>query len=407
MIAFVREVGRDLGIGEKLPNQRPPLNAKTLQRQHGRVIAFLKEAGVAVESFPALGGRETSLFVGDVALSLPETAIIGRPVDASRCGEIDSVLGILGQHRPVQSIVDPGTLYPADVLRAGRTIYVTESPRTNADGIAQFRDIIASHGYNLRILPLAGEGSLRKACSFIPPHFLLVNPAMIDAAGFENLVPIEIEEAEPQGAHTLTIGRTTAVSASAPKTEKKLNNVGVTTVRLDISEFEKWDAGLASLVLLLEPRPTNHSPPEFKITPVLANGVPLVDRHASQAAVHGGLVFTSQVLPFDPATARSQRVSVEDQTEQMIRNLALVLSASGSSLEGVVRTTLHVADSKHLPRIDAVWPRVFGTHRPARAIVANGALPPGVLVSIEAVAARNQPDPSVNHPSAGRAVGAA
>lgn len=390
MIAFVREVGDDLGLGEKPATQHVSLNPKTLKKQHGRLITFLKESGLTVESFPAFD-NERSLLVGDVALLLPETAVMGRPVDASRIGEVDSILGILGQHRPVQSIVDPGTLDAADVMQVGRTIYVTESPRTNADGIAQLRDIIASHGYHLRVLSLKGTGSLRKACSFISPHFVLVNPALVDAAGFENLITLEIEKAEPNGAHTLTVGRTTVVAASSPKTEKKLNDAGVTTVRLDVSEFEKMDAGLRSLVLLLEPRPTNHSAPDSRITAVLANGVPLVDRHASQATVHGGLVFTSQVLPFDPPTARTRRASVEDQTEQMIRNLAVVLSASGSSLEGVVRTTLHVADPKYVPRVDAIWPRVFGTHRPARAIVANPALPPGVLVSIEAVAAQNTP----------------
>jgi dimethylargininase len=390
MIAFVRGVGADTDRGDKSLAQRRPVNAKSLRKQHGRVASFLKEAGVVVEYLPALAEGETSLLVGDVALLLPEIAIIARPNDAGRLRELDSILGTLGQHRPVQSIVDPGTLDAADVLRIGRTVYVSESPRTNADGVTQLRDIVASHGYSLRILSGLSAGSLRSACSFIPPHFLLLDPARIEAAEFENVIAIAVDETEPTGAMTLSVGGTTLVSASAPKTEKKLSDAGVATGRLDISEFEKMDAGLSSLVLLLEPRTANHSASETGLIPVQATGVPLVDGHASQAVVHGGFVFTSPVFPFDPTTTQAKRVSVEAQTETMIRNLATVLSASGSSLGRVVRTTVYVADPKHVPRIDAVWPQLFGNHRPARAIVANGALPAGVLVGIEAVAAQGE-----------------
>lgn len=387
-MAFVRDVSPEQDRGEKPPDRRSAVGAKTLRRQHGRLVTFLKEARVAVELLPALAGLETSLLIGDVALMLPETAVIARPSDATRLGEIDSILGVLGQHRPVQSIVDPGTLGAGDVLRIGRTIYVAESQRTNADGVSQLRDVVASHGYNVRVVPLLGGRSLRSACSFIPPHFLLVNPARVDPTGFEHVIALTVADAEPNGADVVPIGRTTLISAAAPKTEKKLNEAGVVTARVDISEFEKLDAGLSSLLLLLEPRTANHAAPETGLMPVQASGVPLVDGHSSQAVVHGGLVFTSQVLPFDPVHAPAKRVSVEDQTETMIRNLTAVLSASGSSLGRVVRTTVHVADPKHVPRIDAVWPRLFGNHRPARAIVTNGALPPGVFVSIEAVAAQ-------------------
>lgn len=395
-MAFVRDVGPEQDRGEKPQDRRSTVSAKTLRKQYSRLLAFLKEARVAVELLPALAGLETSLLIGDVALLLPEIAVIARPSDATRFREIDSILGVLGQHRPVQSIVDPGTLDAGDVLRIGRTVYVAESPRTNADGVGQLRDIVASHGYNMRVISLLDGRSLRSACSFVPPHFLLVNPTCVDPAGFEHVIALTVDDAEPNAADLLTIGRTTLISAAAPKTEKKLNEAGVATTHLDISEFEKAGAGLSSLVLLLEPRTANHAAPETGLMPVQANGVPLVDGYSSQAVVHGGLVFTSQVLPFDPLQAPAKRVSVEDQTETMIRNLVAVLAASGSSLGRVVRTTVHVADAKHVPRIDAVWPRLFGSHRPARAIVTNGALPPGVFVSIEAVAAQgDQTSPKI------------
>lgn len=387
MIAFVRELSAELGRCEGPSTQRVAINAKNAKKQHGRVVAALKELHATVEPLPALPDIETSVLVGDIAVLLPETGIVARPASASRLDEIASIVSTLGQHRPVQSIVDPGMLDAGDVLKVGNTIFVAESRRTNADGIAQLRDIVAAHGYNVRVMPLSDGPRLRSACSFVPPHFLVVNPVWVDASAFPNVIVLPVHESEPHAANTLTVGRTTLVSATTPQTEKKLNAAGVATVRVDISEFEKLDAGLSSLVVLLEPRSTNHAAAEIGLMPVQASGVPSSDGHSSQAVVHGGFVFTSPVLPFDPAAGKPPRLSVEEQIEQMIRNLALVLAASGSGLGRVVRTTVHVADPKHAARIDPAWARMFGDHRPARAIVANSALPAGVLVSVEAVAA--------------------
>lgn len=386
-MAFVRDIGPEQDRGEKPQDRRSTVSSKTLRKQHGRLLALLKEARVAVELLPALAGLETSLLIGDVALLLPETAVIARLTDAARSREIDSILGVLGQHRPVQSVVDPGILDAGDVLKVGNTIYVAESTRTNADGIAQLRDIVAAHGYNVHVVPLPEGPRLRTACSFVPPHFLLLNPAWIDGAVFSNVITLPVHEGEPHAANTLTVGRTTLVSASAPQTEKKLNQMGVATIPVDISEFEKREVGLSSLIVLLEPRSTNHSAAGFGLMPVQASGVPSGDGHSSQAVVHGGFVFTSPVLPFDPPAGKAPRLSIEEQTEQMVRNLSVVLAASGSGLGRVVRSTVHIADPKHAARIDPVWARMFGDHRPARAIVANSALPAGVLVSVEAVAA--------------------
>lgn len=388
MIAFVRALEPEGDRGEKSQGLRSPLRAKTIRKQHAHLVMCLKEIGAMVEPVPALAGFESSVLVGDIAVLLPETAVIARPSDAARLHELESLIRTLGQHRPVQSIVDPGILDGADVLKIGRTIYVAESPRTNADGIGQLRDIVATHDYSLRIISLLSDAALTRSCSFIPPHFLLVNSRRVDATQFQNVIPLEVDDAEPNAATTLTVGRTTLVPASSPRTRKRLSDAGVATMPMDISEFERVGAGLTSLVLLLEPRTTSHSAQERGMMSVRAADVPLPDGHASQAVVHGGFVFTSAVFPFNAATAVAKRITLEEQIERMIRNLAAVLTASGSSLERVVRTTVHIAEPKYVPRIDAVWARMFGDHRPARTIVANGALPPGVLVGIEAVAAQ-------------------
>jgi enamine deaminase RidA (YjgF/YER057c/UK114 family) len=80
-------------------------------------------------------------------------------------------------------------------------------------------------------------------------------------------------------------------------------------------------------------------------------------------------------------------MSPEEQTERVLRNVEAVLHAAGSSLADVLHATVHLADPKHLERIEASYARMFAGHRPTRSVISNRALPAGVLVEIEVVAA--------------------
>jgi dimethylargininase len=313
-------------------------------------------------------------------------AVIGCSTVTDRLPDAESIVRAIAEHRPVQSIAEPGLLDGGDVVRIGRTLYVAESHRTNADGISQLREITLPFGYDVRTVEIRECPHLKTGCSFIPPHFVLLNPRWVSPDAFGDLVVIPVDEKEPFAANTLTIGKTTLVSASHPKTEKRLKEAGITTRKLNISEIEKAQAGLSCISLLLEPRPAVQAPGEAAPKPVHAGGAPSPNGHASQAVVQNGTVYVSAQTAFEQGT-KPKRMPVEEQTEQAIRHLSLVLTAAGSSLARVVRTTVHVANPKDMERIDAVYARLFGPHRPARTIVANGALGAGVAVAIEAIAA--------------------
>jgi reactive intermediate/imine deaminase len=177
------------------------------------------------------------------------------------------------------------------------------------------------------------------------------------------------------------------VSAPSPKTEKRLCEAGISTRRIDISEIEKADGSLTSLSLILESRSTPAPVNDVELRRIQVGDAPAPTGHSSQAIAHGGLVFVSPQPPFDLASNRSHRLLPDEQTEQAIHNLSVILAASGSSLARVVRTTIHVADPKQIPQVEATYQRIFGAHRPARSVIVNSALPAGVLVEIEAVAA--------------------
>ena len=107
----------------------------------------------------------------------------------------------------------------------------------------------------------------------------------------------------------------------------------------------------------------------------------------SQAIVHNGMVFTAGQIALDPATGDLVEGDVATQTERVMQNLAAILRAAGTSLQGVVKTTVFLRDMGDFAAMNEVYGRHFGEHRPARSTVAVVGLPRNVSVEIEAVAA--------------------
>jgi len=105
----------------------------------------------------------------------------------------------------------------------------------------------------------------------------------------------------------------------------------------------------------------------------------------TQAIVTGNLVFTSGQIALDPADGQVHATTIEEQTEQVCKNLSAVLTAAGSSLEKAVKTTCFLADMADFTAFNAVYGTYF-TSKPARSCVAAKALPKGVLVEVEVIA---------------------
>ena len=105
----------------------------------------------------------------------------------------------------------------------------------------------------------------------------------------------------------------------------------------------------------------------------------------SQAIKAGDLVFTSGQIPIDPATGNIEAVTIEEQTEQVCKNISAVLQAAGTSLEKVVKTVCFLSDMDNFAAFNAVYSKYF-TGKPARSCVAVKTLPKNVLVEVDTVA---------------------
>lgn len=121
-------------------------------------------------------------------------------------------------------------------------------------------------------------------------------------------------------------------------------------------------------------------------TPVQTSKAPDAIGPYSQAIRADGWVFCSGQIALDPATGELERGTVGEQTERIMSNLAEVLRAAGSSLEGVVKTTVFLAEMNDFAEMNEVYARHFGDHRPARSTVQAAALPKACDVEIECIA---------------------
>jgi len=116
-------------------------------------------------------------------------------------------------------------------------------------------------------------------------------------------------------------------------------------------------------------------------------GVPEPKGHYSPAVEHNGLIFVSGQLPMNHATGEAETGAIETQTELALRNVEAILTAAGSDLQHVLQMTIYVSEMEHWDKVNEVYQRILGEHKPARAIVPVKTLHFGTQIEIQAIAA--------------------
>ncbi len=106
----------------------------------------------------------------------------------------------------------------------------------------------------------------------------------------------------------------------------------------------------------------------------------------SQAIKANGFVFVSGQIALDPGTQQLIDGDVAAQTERVLQNLSAILTAAGSSLAQVVKTTVFLKYMDNFGAMNEVYARYFGDAPPARSTVAAAGLPRDVLVEIDIIA---------------------
>ncbi len=134
------------------------------------------------------------------------------------------------------------------------------------------------------------------------------------------------------------------------------------------------------------------SPPRHQLNceetmkPIATDSAPKAIGPYSQAIVANGLVFCSGQIALDPIAGTMVGASAAEQAAQVMKNLAAVLAASGSSLAKVVKTTIFLKSMNDFAAVNEVYAKALGDHRPARATVEAARLPKDALVEIDCIA---------------------
>lgn len=259
LIAITRDVSPSLSACELTHVERTPIDvgrAETQHREYQRVLASL---GCRVLNLPAQPTMPDAVFVEDVAIVLDEVAIMTRTGAESRRGEGASVAEVLRRYRPLRTIEAPGTLEGGDVLRIGRTLYVGESGRSNAEGAAQLGALIAEFGYTVRTVPIHGCLHLKSAVTALSDDRLLLQPAWVGRDSFPEFRIIEVDPEEEHAANVVRIGASVVMPACFPRTWQRLVDAGVKVTTVDVSELQKAEGAVTCCSLLFTDSMPGHT----------------------------------------------------------------------------------------------------------------------------------------------------
>lgn len=108
----------------------------------------------------------------------------------------------------------------------------------------------------------------------------------------------------------------------------------------------------------------------------------------SQAIEANGMLFISGQIPIDPATAKVVEGGITEQTEQVMKNIGAILKEAGYTFSQVVKCTCLLSDMDNFAAMNAVYGKYYPEKPPARAAFGVVRLPLGVLIEIEAIAAK-------------------
>ena len=120
---------------------------------------------------------------------------------------------------------------------------------------------------------------------------------------------------------------------------------------------------------------------------IQTGNAPTAAGHYSQGIVHNGVVYVAGQLPIDPKDRNKPVGSIEEQTEQTLRNVEAILVAAGSGLDQVLQMTIYVSDIELWSGVNTAYSKVMGSHKPARAVVPVKDLHYGYQLEIQAIAA--------------------
>lgn len=248
--ALVRRPGPRLAEGLLTHLERQPVDLDLAVQQWHGYVAALHEAGWETIEVPPADDCPDAVFVEDTVVVYGDLAVISRPGADERKPETtgtEAVLRDLGYR--IAHVEAPGTLDGGDVLKHDGTVWVGLGGRTDAAGLEQLREHLAPQGAEVVGVPLTKVLHLKSAVTALPDGTVVgYEPLVDDPTVWSRFMGVP----EEPGAHVVLLDeRTVLMSAGAPRTQALLEERGLRTVAVEISEYEKLEGCVTCLSVRL------------------------------------------------------------------------------------------------------------------------------------------------------------
>lgn len=106
----------------------------------------------------------------------------------------------------------------------------------------------------------------------------------------------------------------------------------------------------------------------------------------SQAVKSGNTLYVSGQIPIDQSIGNLKEGSIEEETDQVMKNIGYILEEAGLTFENVLKCSIFVSDMGNFARINEIYGKYFTVNPPARETVEVSGLPKGVNVEISCIA---------------------
>jgi dimethylargininase len=249
--ALVRRPSPRVAEGLLTHIERSSVDADIAMKQWEGYFRAFVDAGWRVTEVEPAPDCPDSVFVEDTVVVYGDLAVIARSGAAERRPETiatEKAVAELGYR--IAHIEAPGVLDGGDVLKHGGTVYAGQSGRTNAEGIRQLAEYLASFGAAVIAVPLTKALHLKSAVTALPDGTIIgYEPVVDDPSVFERrFLPVP----EEPGAHVVLLGDgKLLMSSRAPRTAAMMQARGYHPVLVDIGEFEKLEGCVTCLSVRL------------------------------------------------------------------------------------------------------------------------------------------------------------
>ena len=220
------------------------------RRQHEGYVAALRRVGLDVTELPADDEHPDAVFVQDRVCVLDGRAIVGPSAVASRRGEAEALVGVLGRSFPVVELPPPCCLDWGDVLVTEDALFVGLSERSNEAAVEGLREILGSGRAVEGVALPPGLLHLLSGYVYLGDRRLLAVRALEPFARSRGFDVVPVAESEPSAANVLIRGKHAVVPAGYPETTNRIEEAGFQVQRIPMSEFEKRDGGVTCLSVL-------------------------------------------------------------------------------------------------------------------------------------------------------------